>query len=109
MLDNFDYDYFDDDDNDVDDDVQGDVEDNAVQGDHLVMLREMMCRVQMLRVIMMMYSVLGGEEELPDEGDLDAAIAALARLSSSLSTITSSMSTITSSSTSSLIVIIDSS
>ena len=43
-----------------------------MQGDHL-----MMC------------SVLGGEEELPDEGDLDAAIAALARLSSSLSTITS--------------------
>ena len=56
----------------------------------LVMLREMMCRV-MLRVIMMMYRVLGGEKELPDQGDLDAAIAALARLSSSLSTITSSI------------------
>ena len=95
-MDNFDYDYFDDDDNDVDDDVQGVVEDNDVQGDHLVMLRLMMCRVllmmmMMLRVIMMMCSVLGGEEDLPDEGDLDAAIAALARLSSSLSTITSSI------------------
>ena len=56
-----------------------------MQGDHLVMLRLMMvCRVQMLRVIMMICSVLGGEEELPDEGDLDLAIAALARLSSSL-------------------------
>ena len=71
-----------------------------MQGDHLVMLRLMMCRVLlmmmmmlrvMLRVIMMMCSVLGGEEDLPDEGDLDAAIAALARLSSSLSTITSSI------------------
>ena len=103
-MDNFDYDYFDDDDNDVDDDVQGVVEDNDdddlqgdvevndVQGDHLVMLRMMMvCRVMLRRMMMMctmmlvmMCRVLGGEEELPDEGDLDLAIAALARLSSSL-------------------------
>ena len=62
--------------------MQGDVEVNDVQGDHLVMLRMMMvcrvmlrrmmmmctmmlvmmCRVQMLRRIMMMCRVLGGEK-----------------------------------------------